>query len=982
VSARFRFGAHSVFLGCEDVDWPRDFAYLREFMSPSIEVEEAERPEHGERLLKVALDPVKYERLRSQPRDMATELICYVLDQRSLTARSYESDEGQVVLDDSHQVAYLVDGSPEITIIGARGLGMRRCLMRAVRETIQAALTPRSLILHASAARWGELGVVIAGPKLRGKTSLLIYLLHQGAQYIANDRVVVEANSLECRGLPTLNKLRKSSIQLFPGFRERLDRCGYHSHHTLAEARVSPRPPVRDPEVSPAQLCALTAARMIKSSSLAVVLLPTPDQETAGFQLRRLPRQEAIARLAEVRFGARHPGCVSQVFGDEAASSCVADDIWRECVERVPIVECRMGPFEGWGEAAKFRESLLAVVESRDSESVPNLHAGRDAGATNPARYRESDLVGQASVPAAAGFETASSSPRRPRHADERETRETFPRDVMICAVAKNEGRNLVEWIEHHRLIGVTFFSIYDNESDDDTAAVLAPYVRDGLVELIRWSHHPGQLLAYDDCVERHRTSAKWIAFIDVDEFIVPPPGVMLPSFLDPYEGANGLGINWLMFGPSGHDRRPSRLTVESYLLRADEKHPDNRHIKTIANPRRIVGTGLNPHYFVFADGRSVLDERLEPIPVGAFSRRHRSQLIRINHYFTRSKEEFSAKLARGRATTSVPRRNDTDWDATYGALSVVRDERILADVERLRDQMGEAGAAPATVGVVAIVKGEEPFIDEWLAYHRIIGVEHFYLYDNHPSLPLRGLLERHRDYVTVIDWPGEHEHLPGRNKQTKAYTHSLGRVSQSWVAFIDGDEFIALRKHASLPEFLAEFEDEGAVYLSWHLFGPNGHMSNPEGLITASLTRRREAPGRMGKSIIRTKALHSVKSAHKCNLRRGYSYADANQRPISDAPYLGLTDVAHINHYMCRSFENWMSRLERGEAAFAREDYPRTKEHRWRFERQACEKKFFRVAQEMDDLTDDFMLRYEEPIRTFLERLEGSRGIVASCRT
>ena len=937
MSARFRFAAHSVFLGCAYADWPRDFAYLREFVSPSIDVEEAARPENGEPVLKVELDSTKYETLRSLPRGMARELICYVLDQSHLTAPSYDGDNGQVVLDDWHRVAYLRTAGRETTIVGAGGLGMRRCLMRAVRETLQAALMPRSLILHASAVRWGELGMVIAGPKLRGKTSLLIYLLRQGAQYIANDRVVVEADTLECRGLPTLNKLRWSSIQLFPGLRERLDRCGYHSHCTLAEAIVSPRSAVRDPEVSPPQLCALTAAQMIKSSSLDVILLPTPDQAGSGFHLRRLARHEASARLAEVRFGVRHPGSVSQVFGDDAPSSCIADDIWRDCVERIPIIECRMGPFETWGASATFRDSLLTVGASRESH------------------------------------------PRQPRPADERNTPATFSRDVMICAVAKNEGHNFVEWIGHHRLIGVTFFSIYDNDSDDDTASILAPYVRDGLAEVIQWPHHPGQLPAYEDCVARHRASAKWIAFIDLDEFIVPPLGVMLPTFLDAYEGTNGLGINWLLFGPSGHDRRPSGLTVESYVLRAAEEHPDNRHIKTIADPRRIVGTGLNPHYFVFADGRSVLDERRAPIPVGAFSRAHRSERIRINHYFTRSREELAAKLARGRATTAVPRRSDTDWDATCAALSVVRDERMLAGVERLHDQIGAARAVRATVGIVAIVKGEEPFIDEWLAYHRLIGVEHFYLYDNNPALRLKALLQRHRDYVTVIDWSGEHEHLPGRNKQTKAYTNALGRVCQSWVAFIDGDEFITLRKHACLPEFLAEFEDAGAVYLHWHLFGPNGHMRTPEGLITANLTRRRSAPGRMGKSIIRTKAIHSVKSAHQCNLRRDYWYADANNRPISDTPYAGVTDVAHINHYMCRSFESWMSRLERGEAAFANGSYPQTGEHRWRFDREACEQKFFQVATEMDDLTDDFMLRYAEPIRAFLARLEGAYRIVGA---
>ncbi len=276
---------------------------------------------------------------------------------------------------------------------------------------------------------------------------------------------------------------------------------------------------------------------------------------------------------------------------------------------------------------------------------------------------------------------------------------------------------------------------------------------------------------------------------------------------------------------------------------------------------------------------------------------------------------------------------------------------------------------------IVAILKGEEPFIDEWIAYHRIIGVDHFFLYDNDPTAPLKHLLRHHADYVTVIDWPGEHDDLPGRNKQTKAYTDSLRRISHRWMAFIDGDEFIVLRRHANLRLFLDKFEGVGAVRLTWHLFGNNGHYTNPKGLITASLTRRKCAPARMTKSINRVRAIASINSAHFCKLKLGFRTMDANKRPYSATPYRGQTEVAHINHYMCRSFENWMNRIERGEAAFSKENTPKDKDHRWRFERELCRAKFVEISKETNEMVDEFMLKYSEPIQAFLNDDECATG-------
>jgi hypothetical protein len=49
-----------------------------------------------------------------------------------------------------------------------------------------------------------------------------------------------------------------------------------------------------------------------------------------------------------------------------------------------------------------------------------------------------------------------------------------YPFYLAMCAIAKNEGRYLQEWIEYHKLLGVEMFYIYDNESTDNTQSCIA----------------------------------------------------------------------------------------------------------------------------------------------------------------------------------------------------------------------------------------------------------------------------------------------------------------------------------------------------------------------------------------------------------------------------------------------------------------------------------------------------------------------------
>ena len=133
--------------------------------------------------------------------------------------------------------------------------------------------------------------------------------------------------------------------------------------------------------------------------------------------------------------------------------------------------------------------------------------------------------------------------------------------------------RYLREWIEFHRLVGVERFFLYNNGSTDDYASdVLRALCRAGSWSCTALARaRPSSTASFRDCLHRHRDDARWIAFIDIDEFLFSPRGRPVPDILVDYEEFPAVGVNRALFGTSGHVTRPAGLVIESYLYRSWE---------------------------------------------------------------------------------------------------------------------------------------------------------------------------------------------------------------------------------------------------------------------------------------------------------------------------------------------------------------------------------------------------------------------------
>lgn len=220
---------------------------------------------------------------------------------------------------------------------------------------------------------------------------------------------------------------------------------------------------------------------------------------------------------------------------------------------------------------------------------------------------------------------------------------------LAVCAIAKDEGPYFKEWIEWHRGMGVEKFYIYDNESTDCTRQVLEPYIASGLVEYRFFPGYRMQLAAYDDCLENHRFDMRWLAFIDLDEFIVPVQDKSIPVFLKRFEHVSAVEINWLIYGSGGAVKKSEAPVMARFRHHSEASHPLNRHVKSIVDPRRVFSM-IGCHEVARISGKAA-DSHGNPIRKHFREREPQQDVIRINHYAVRSREEFLEKQNRGRAS-------------------------------------------------------------------------------------------------------------------------------------------------------------------------------------------------------------------------------------------------------------------------------------------------------------------------------------------
>ena len=226
-----------------------------------------------------------------------------------------------------------------------------------------------------------------------------------------------------------------------------------------------------------------------------------------------------------------------------------------------------------------------------------------------------------------------------------------------LCAIAKNEGPYIVEWIDFHLRIGFDHVTVYDNDSTDEGLSALRSYRNTTVIDWPSVVGRNNQNAAYEDYFHKYAPHFEWVMHLDVDEFLNLKKFSTLKSFLDEFDDVDGVAVNWRMFGSSGLKKYEPGSVLSRFERASLSSFPPNAHVKTIYRPKSIERP--YQHSPVFKNNAVLVDTQHRVLPEHANVYNHDIDLqnAQINHYFTKSYEEFLIKRARGKA--DVPDEED-----------------------------------------------------------------------------------------------------------------------------------------------------------------------------------------------------------------------------------------------------------------------------------------------------------------------------------
>lgn len=215
-------------------------------------------------------------------------------------------------------------------------------------------------------------------------------------------------------------------------------------------------------------------------------------------------------------------------------------------------------------------------------------------------------------------------------------------------------------------------------------------------------------------------------------------------------------------------------------------------------------------------------------------------------------------------------------------------------------------------LSIGAIFRNEARFLKEWIEYHSMMGVEHFYLFNNLSEDQYREVLNPYieKGVVELIDWPYQGKNHKEWNKiQCAAYSDLIKNKGSEtfWLAIIDTDEFILPIEKKNLVLFLKDYEGYSGIGINWQLYGTSGvkQIAKDKTLI-GSLTKK--APqdfqnNKFVKSIIQPQKVKKITQPHFCRYKKPYFHVTENKVPFpkkSLTPTVSINKI-RINHYTYR---------------------------------------------------------------------------------
>lgn len=237
---------------------------------------------------------------------------------------------------------------------------------------------------------------------------------------------------------------------------------------------------------------------------------------------------------------------------------------------------------------------------------------------------------------------------------------------VAVAAIFKNEFPYVLEWIAHHRLLGIEHFYIADNVSNDGTSELLESLDTAGIITRIHFPRVDGispQKSAYNYILNTYKNDCDLMVFIDADEFICCDGDFIDYMNLFNESEFGAMALNWKLFGSNDHYFPDDRLVCERFTKRSSIKENNNRHIKSIVKPKHVKE--MNIHNCIL-ESAEYCDSQLNECMFDSSNARTLVTNwtgLHVKHYVVKSRiEQFINKMNKGSAAGSEKRKKGISY--------------------------------------------------------------------------------------------------------------------------------------------------------------------------------------------------------------------------------------------------------------------------------------------------------------------------------
>jgi hypothetical protein len=555
---------------------------------------------------------------------------------------------------------------------------------------------------------------------------------------------------------------------------------------------------------------------------------------------------------------------------------------------------------------------------------------------------------------------------------------------AVICSIVKGEEAYIDEWVDYHLGLGFAHIYVYDNSYHFDLQQWAAEQTAAGRPVTVRhWKGTAQQLAVNHHCVQelQEHNKARWVAIFDVDEFLgLHQDYTHVNDFLGDHCQDGALSLNWALMGAGGREVYEPNPVSQRFTQRWTSDHGFGErfhHIKTISNVQHVDLNGRlhehflplkKPHVRKDAAGRTLKSRDTHNFAPDALD------VAAFYHYRSKSSKEYSDKYLKGRASRIANDKKKVEYYIKRGALGLNVERGDLVDntiwkalvrnnpAYRVFEEplattttavTPSASQSTSKAAICGVIQDDEPYLDEWIDYHRGLGFTHFYLFDQSEGMRMEKWALKKGANIDLYAFPmlpekmdddkataakGKDNDEESTKRKLKdeekaqrkpkdpeavlsACIHTAKENGDEWLALLDVEDFLVLKKHQNVEDMLDDFDDFDGLGVYKYMFGTSDRrLYQPKPVLKRFQYREAELdasfssflhvkdtidPSRLGRYTDLAKEFKTIVDTSRAGLAR--------TPPSINRP----SDVAVVHSYQTKSMAEYLIR-ERGTRALS----------------------------------------------------------------